>query len=324
MTKSYKDLCWVTNEFKYKDKVLTADMCNTNEENRILFCTTLASVSRGKFVSNNPEVRYKALLKEASPCDETPVGSFDQEVTGTPSRPLEFIGVMLKAKLDKDKVILRLFTESGNILEKEFIFQNFNNLIGRFSYIKSGNDTMYPLDIYTNMRCLLNAGIKYEYIPYNTQEELNSFKAVRVRAPMFVFNHLVTHTALSKEARSERVVDFLSDKYDEELFDFYPEPFNKPFWYPSCISKDEFECLLTEKSFIDVIKYLKDEKKLKKEIYNRALLEFRYKDFMLVAWNNSFTWEHLFLERSATDRYKNWTQEETRLTVKTIKEVLGL
>ena len=58
-----------------------------------------------------------------------------------------------------------------------------------------------------------------------------------------------------------------------------------------------------------------------KEIYQRAMLELRYKEWVMVGtMEDSSTWEHLFLERNATDAYKNWTQEETRLVVKTIKE----
>ena len=40
---------------------------NNNEYNRIKFVTDLASVSRGKDESKNPEKRYNSLLREAAP-----------------------------------------------------------------------------------------------------------------------------------------------------------------------------------------------------------------------------------------------------------------
>ena len=61
----------------------------------------------------------------------------------------------------------------------------------------------------------------------------------------------------------------------------------------------------------------------KKEIYQRAMLELRYKEWVMVGWaNDSNCWEHLFLERSAReDIYKNWTQNETKAVVKAIADL---
>lgn len=61
-----------------------------------------------------------------------------------------------------------------------------------------------------------------------------------------------------------------------------------------------------------------------KEIYQRAMLEFRYKTMEMVGWyNDPKTWKHLFLERMAEpDLWKNWTQEQTKIAVTAIKEVV--
>lgn len=309
MVLTNSNICYVTDEFKYSegDEPLISSMANTCEDNRVLWCTTLAAVSRGLQYSNNPNVRYKALLKEAAP--------FVAGGNGTPSRPLEFVPVVLNCvwRHDIGKVGIKLNKDLVTYLNLE----DFINRICKFGFIENNPNIDNTFIVRTNMRAVINAGIEYNMIPYNTEEELATFKAVRVRAPMFVFNHLVTHTMLSKEARSERVVDFINPRVPNE----YPEPFNSVFWKPEAVTDDMFNRYLTQYSFTQTIEELK-ELGLKKEIYQRAILEWRYKDFVMVGWYNDITWGHLFKERGADADYSNWTQEETKETVKTIKEVI--
>lgn len=309
MIKTCKNICYVTDEFIYDEGSLPlkAHQANTCEDNRVLWCTTLAAVSRGQQYSKNPDVRYKKLLKEAAP-----MVSGGQ---GTPSRPLEFVPVVLNCKINTSMINVVEIKLNNNITDYMSMYK-FMNLLSKFGFVTDGSANG-EFKLHTNIRAILNAGIKYDLIPYNTEEELALFKAVRVRAPMFVFNHLVTHTMLSKEARSERVVDYIQPQLNE----LYPEPFNQPFWKPDAISDDLLDKMINVLSFKETMELLK-ELNYPKEIYQRAILEWRYKDFMMVGWYNELTWMHLFKERGADDDYTNWTQNETKETVKTIKEVV--
>jgi hypothetical protein len=61
-----------------------------------------------------------------------------------------------------------------------------------------------------------------------------------------------------------------------------------------------------------------------KEIYQRAMLEFRYKEMIMTGWfNDPKVWKHLFTERNANqDVWKNWTQEQTSTAVKAIRNIV--
>lgn len=289
----------VTDEIYLKEDgtIIPPSYCNASEDDRVLWCTNLAAISRGKTASANPQARFNLLLKEAAPLEN------DLTNKGTPSRPIEFIGVVLRAYVKGNRV--EIFTEHQSGFENRhvFSFEDFCNRLARFSYVK--RDGEY-LTIYTNMRAILNAGIPYTEVPYNDPNDCKSFKAVRVTCPMFVFNHLITHTAISKESRSERVTDIGQIEY----------------WTPEDILPDVFMDLYQNKSQVEVWNYLRD-KGYPKEIYQRALLEWRFKTFVMVAWDHEFSWQHLFLERSVReDRYTNWTQEETKKVVKAIKTVI--
>lgn len=290
-------LAYDENEQRWID----ASEANSSEDYRVLWCTSLAAISRGKTISKNPTARYNLLKKEAAPI---PSRFQDRQ---TPSRPLEFIPVVLKVRsglvngTSSFNVYSIYLKNTIKVLDREDFF----NYLLRFSYtVNVDADTIM---IYTNMRAVLNAGIPYEEVPYNTKEECQGFKGVMITCPMFVFNHLITHTAFSKESRSERVTDVSDIKY----------------WRPAGITEERLKSMLELESQKDIWESLKAEG-FKKEIYQRALLEWRYKSFVMVAWSNEYTWEHLFLERSANEEiYTNWTQEETKKVVKTIKEVIG-
>lgn len=368
------------------------NQANLNEENRIKFVTDLAAVSRGKHESNNPAKRYEQLLKEAAPndtkyrlrcpaCQSTKIITHYPNVVactecrnnvleehpeysewvivheGTPSRPLEFLPVLLEGQVMTGTPFrVGICTKSGNRLTMHA--EDFMNNITKFGYIVFNEEPheQHAFRVYTNMRACINAGIAYSDVPYNTPEELASFKAVRVKAPMFVFNHLVTHTALSKEARSERVTAlsgtdyWLPDDFRERVYAYMHTVSEEE---STAVTKNHFKLatsLLSEVTYDGMVECLISNHRLKtnsapfipadisqdsvqqffktlgypQEIYQRAMLEFRYKEFILTGWAiNPNTWEHLLLERSALpELWENWTQKETRTIVEAIGKIV--
>lgn len=302
---------YVTDKFvkDEKDYWMYAYEANMSEEHRSKFVSDAAAISRGKFKSNNSKTRFKSLLKEAH--------------GKTPSRPVEFCPVVLHVYFLKNKAHIHTLDQKViSVLDMD----RFSNELAGHSYIEGDI-------LYTNLRALLNAGIPYDKIPYATQEEVNEyygpFKAVRVSAPMFVFNHLVTHTMLSKEARSERYVEmdnsdyWLPSDFEERLEslakDKYPHLFSNEDWDIYSIKK----FLLDVASQKEVMGFFKSLG-YKREVYQRAMLEFRYKTFIMVGWSNDpKRWEHLINQREA-GKTKSHTQLETRKTVEAIAKVIGI
>lgn len=300
---------------------------NLDANTRVKFVTDLAAISRGKDSSNNPLKRFNSLLKEAAPYD----GSKD----GSPSRPLEFAGVILDYVFINN--IYRVM-----LCDKRYDFDIafFNNNLGRYAYITNDGELTSPHGkIFTNIRACINAGIKYDDIPYMSKEDTSlydNFKALKIKVPMFVFNHLITHTALSKEARSERMVSLDTCDYwlPDDFTDRVLNSDVKSDIDVSCRNnllvlvetgnkKDIVNYLLHGPSQAEVQKFFKDLG-YQKEIYQRAMLEFRYKEMLMVGWvNDPNSWMHLFLERNAMkEDWKNWTQSQTEEAVSAMKELL--
>ena len=310
---------------------------NSSNENRIKFVTDLASISRGKTESNNPEVRFKQLLEEAAPNGfnagiNPSTGGISVTYHKHASRPLEFCPVILPydqlVELAKDSAYLPVDEEFDTAL---------HNLVLKFSFLTYNGNVKY---VQTNLRALLNIGIPLDKIPYNSKEDfigdagLPIFRAFKIKAPMFVFNQMMTHTQFSKEARSERVTKLDSSNY----------------WLPSDLAEraqtkldnpDPFKQNL--KTIIEVLANGDKEESLrmlltvvsqseaqevfqalgyKREIYQRAMLEFRYKEWLMVGYVNPVAWPHFFLERNAMpDIYKNWTQPEAAATATAMLKV---
>ena len=330
----YNDsISYVTDEVS---TVPTAE-ANLNEANRIKFVTDLAAVSRGKDSSSNPAIRYKALLKEAAPTNPiTQPTLFDKQVK-SPSRPLEFLPIILGYKTIDD--IIRVSKIDGTPLDAqngvhlEIYLSEFNNSLGKYSFLKDGC-------IYTNMRACLNTGISYNSIPYATPKDLvlyKNFKAIRAKIPMFVFNHFVTHTALSKETLSDRVT-LQSGEY------WLPEDFkqridnklkNVKEVDTNIINLDAISLAMDDKDeLLDVLLTL-DQKSIQKlfkslnykpEIYQRVMLEFRYKTTVATGWyNDPHTWKHFLIEREAYPGiHKSWVQPETKQFALAIKQLFGV
>jgi hypothetical protein len=296
---------------------------NFSEEMRIKFVTDMAAVSRGKFESNNAFKRYDKLLKEAAPTRyrQDVIRTYNKEdipLSNTPSRPLEFIPVVLNLELDGSCVNLQLLNRWYTIPLGVFI-----NRIGRYSFIDDGR-------LYTNLRCLLNAGIEYNQIPYNDFKEVFPFKAFRAKIPMFVWSQFMTHTQISKESQSDRVA--------EESDYWLPYDFNSRLidrrQTIRLLFQEELEIFLeSHEAAIDLLlnhlsqmecQDLFEQLGYNREIYSRAPYYFKYKEVVFAAWsNNSDTFQHFLLERNAyPELHKNWTQKETAEFASGLRQIL--
>ena len=340
-------ISYVTDELS----IVPTNESNLNEENRIKYVTDLAAVSRGKSESANPPKRYKALLKEASPTDEQ-IKAFNGDgkmKNGSPSRPFEFLPIVVDLLISEYSLWDTNYDYSKDPIHVFNNFAELSNGILQHSYIELVDGDSDLVRVYTNMRCLINAGVKYENVPYNTQEELKHFRALKANIPMFVWGQVPnTHCALSKEAQSDRVT--ANDNY------WLPSDFrNRVFKHVEDIttqlnnnglngqdkllavaSKAEYSLLLQPSSRDGVVHLLLNKwsqttvqgmfKELgyPREIYSRAIYYFKYKEVVFTGWNNNpKVWEHLFVERNAKpDVWDNWTQNETKQLVTAIKEVI--
>lgn len=310
------------------------NLSNYHEKNRAEFVTDLAAISRGKTESVSYQGRYGSLLKEAAPRLNSDGTLSDK----TPSRPLEFLPVVIDFQFDKEYSDFNLKLKFRWI---DMHYDEFITKIARYSYIDFITKTLY-----TNMRCLLNAGIDYEDIPYNTKEEISNFKAFRVKVPMFVWSQIMTHTQLSKESQSDRVStqddywlpEDLNERLQNATKDTLYDPTkevtpNDPTNPISNVNTFILARLYREKTPKDVMNYILDNipqneiqiilKGLgyKKEIYQRAPYYFKYKEMVITGWaNDPNGFHHFLLERNAyKDTYKNWTQKETEEFSKALK-----
>lgn len=342
---------------------------NTNEDNRVKWVTDLAAVSRGKDESANPPKRYQALMKEAAP------NYCKNGCEGKPSRPFEFLPVAIKIGMDGS---MYKFEEPNDSFYKLSQHELLANVIPFGTCIGKPENGLYKF--YTNMRALVSAGIPYELIPYNDPEIIKNgkFFAIKLNTPMFSWAQLVTHTQISTESRSGRVVDEEEYWFPDDIEDRIVEAHNKN--KVKIIDKSTLENTLLENysdmkdkfnnqisikdlqamrddlydslikddnalyipadlfgppsfninfgKFLNMyytplkIQKLFKELGYKREIYGRALYYMKYKLFVMTAWGiNDKAWNHFFLERNATDQWKNWTQPETAEIVKKIKEL---
>lgn len=312
-----------------KDADVDIRKANSSEEYRVKICTQLAAISTGKNESSNPEKRFNALKKE---------GAYN-----TSSRPLEFIPVVLDMYINhcdcEDEVYgFNIVLKDGYVYN--MLGQHYLNNIAKFSHVKcvghDGVNEKYKL--YTNMRCLLNAGIDYKNIPYNTPEEVEDFYAFKMKVPMFVFNHVITHTQLSKVTKSDRVtanstkcIWFPNDLYERcrtykcELSYKKSVKSHIDLLLDILDAKEDFELItniIQEEYPQDTYRTLLKELGYKREVYQRAVLEMRYKEFSISGWNNKTGWQNFLAERGAKDDWKNWVQEETKIVAEKVKELI--
>ena len=281
-------------------EILPATYANSSEGARISWTTELAAISRGKDKSANPPKRYEALKSEAE--------------GGKPSRPFEFLPVSFPAgygdkfEIEDELEIMRMMS---------------------YSHIDK-NDI-----VYTNMRALINSGAKYSSIPFS--EEIRHFAAFRIKAPMFVWAQIVTHTKLSTESQSDRVAEeqsywLPSDLGDRLSVDTVENRDMVNRYTMDYISEDgKFSIKDFSKWMLDHAPQNKVQEFLKKlgyprEIYSRAPYYFKMKEFVITGWtNNDDSWPHFLRERNAymdDGGPKNWTQPETQLYAAAIRTLL--
>ena len=272
----------------------------------------------------------------------------------SPSRPFEFLPIVLGYRVVNNMV--RITTTKGDRLPNSCVYlemslHEFNNKLGKYSYLINHYSTEYTNLLYTNMRAVINSGIPYKCIPYADADDMkyySTFIALRAKLPMFIWAQVPnTHTAISKEAQSDRVVTIDEYWLPEDLRDKvykYKEKIVKDDiyvceWVQYTIdnilntnSKDEIidilvngrrddEFTLTQGEIQDFLKTIGYDK----EIYSRAMYYFKYKEVVMTGWDvDPAVWEHLLLERSYyKDVHKNWTQDETRKVVKTIGDIIS-
>jgi len=197
---------WVTDEVSE----IPVEKANLNEENRMKWVTDLAATAYKKLESKNPEKRYKHLLKEAAP------DSCEEGCDKSPSRPLEMLPVVLKVN-NATREILNTKGKNQVIIEK----QKWDDYIKAFSYFDWKTANGDEVTVYTNMRACIKAGIPYDLIPYNTEEEIlkGKFFAIRSYTPMFVWAQDKTHCRISSVSSSGRYV--IEDEYwmPDDIFD---------------------------------------------------------------------------------------------------------
>lgn len=297
------------------DFTYDAERANSSEESRIAFAANLASISRGQDESSNPEARYKHLLKEAA--------------MGTSSRPIEFIPVLFEFEVYGNRAILHLKDNK----QANMPLDKFMNTIVKFGFIENMDRGMFLCK--ANLRAMLKADIPYEDVPYN--DVCKGFRVFKMQIPMFVFNHVVTHTMLSKESRSDRVVRLNKGNYwvpediverirntdIEERRAVLLESGVKKAYYKL---RDTLDATKHYNSFIlamlsiptaDLMGLL-EALKYPREIFQRAVLEMRYKETILAAWEHEFTWLNFLRERGGSEDWKNWVQKETQQAALTL------
>ena len=307
MTEKVFNKGYVTDEIP--SGILPED-ANDSEENRQKYITSIAAVCYGKKESKNPEKRYKMLLKEAAPnfCNE----KCHKKIA---SRVFEFLPVVLDVKIDGNLWVI--YGNKNKVIDV-FMFEDFSNKILHFSYIKKEKDNNYKL--FTNMRCLINAGIEYEDVPYNKEynkKYMKLFRVLKIKAPHFVFDQIYTHTQLSKISLSRRYVELKETEYwlPEDFCERLRQAGKTTLLNKTRCNENLLVIELLKMSVIDVLSLFK-ELKYKKEIYNRWSYGFEYKEWFMGAWDipvTSYTWEHFILQRNGRPEvYKDHTQYETQ------------
>ena len=286
-----------------------AEKANSSEENRIFFVSKTSSVSRSKDESSNPEARYKHLLKEGA--------------MHTASRCLEFVPVYINFEIFGNRVVLHLKDNR----QYNMALDRFLNTITKFGFIEQMDRNMYLCK--TNLRAMLKAGIPYDYVPYNAV--CKGFRVFKMQIPMFVFNHVVTHTMISKESRSDRVVRLDKGNYwvpenlVERIYNTDIEE-RRPILLANSVKqayyklKETLEATRHYNSFILTLLQIPTNDLMAllevlgypREIFQRAVLEMRYKETILAAWEDDNTWLNFLRERGGSDDWKNWVQKETQ------------
>jgi hypothetical protein len=278
-------------------KLIDSSEFNASEEGR-LKAVQLAKICYGKCgtESKNPHKLWDKLAKE-----------------GTKSNPYS-----------RSFELVPVVYDSEDLLSRQDDFYNLCDFgeLTRFEYCK---ENIY----YTNYRALVNGGVGTNNIPYNTADEVKDFKVVIAKLPMFIINHLKTHTTLTSIMNSAR---YMSSKdfnywlptdlkgrlkaYFENSDSYALQDIALIKLFDSYTDDTTVDLLLDEVSpnrFEEIFKALG----YPKEIYQRQMAGFRYGEIVLAGWKNDpLVWDHMIELRSGTH-----TQKETREFIDGLVEV---
>ena len=317
---------------------------NKSEVYRINFISKISSICGAEDKSLNPENMYKYLLKEGA--------------MGTAPRRLELCPVYFNFEIhtsadgsgDRAKLYLK------DNLEYDMDLCRFLNTIAKFGIVEKMDRGLYLCK--TNLRALVNAKIPYEQIPYN--EVCTGFRVFKLKVPMFVFNHLVTHTQLSKETRSDRVTlqdeteYWLPEDFIERILSFDVEKYlvsdgshygvgelmeelqggmasirSGELSKKGFTSRQQYNMLV--RTLLDrdmcTVRFMFKILGYPKEIWQRAMLEFRYKECVFGGYTDQHGWYNLLAERGglpSSNTTKNWTQKETAMVAKALNQFMRL
>lgn len=328
------------------------DINNKCLENMDTFGTNVFDALYTIVKFSNDDKRYGSL-------DDTIIDNIDQDLykedmkcyqKGSASRPLEFVQVVIPyIRINNDEIMLiSNRTNDGSYFGIIMNYEIYNNYIGKYSTMLKTDGFEVPMYvntdgyILTNLRTLINARIPECLIPYDdiihSDFDKNipncKFIAMRMNIPMFVFNHFITHTQLSKETRSERVVTLVRGNYwlpediverintynleDSAAYSGVKTVIGRLKGKLNMLDKEHvtnpyntFVMELLNQPAIDMMEAL-DELGYPKEIYQRSMLEFRYKDTIMAGWVDDNTWMNFLRERGGVESYKNWVQDETK------------
>jgi len=197
--------------------------------------------------------------------------------------------------------------------------------------------------LWTNLRALVNAGIDYDLIPYNSEISkmlLKTYFIAKLTVPYFSFAQLRTHGQLSQVAVSERYAVENEVWLPDDLIDRIKTTDVKlraSKWIKDLVTKssndntDEVEILLDLREILvndltipEVKSFLK-ELGYHKEIYNRWYNHMKFKSFIIGGYlHDPYQWGHFLLERNAFPELGigSGTQEVTAKAVRKLRDLI--
>lgn len=262
-----------------------------------------------------------------------------QDYNKKASRPLEFLPVVLYIMKTEEGYKIELNNAILVVSLKDFIklckFGYLEEIIGIEDYYRLytnfRNVYNYLRDVYLTHSNVVIANL----VPYNSPEDLQNFRAIKLRTGMYNWAQLVTHTQISTESQSDRVSEeknyWLPDDLDERIYNVDLDTIKDDkikqeirLLQVERIPSDEFEEKMlnqwSQNLTQSILKYLG----YKREIWSRAPYYFKYKEFVMTGWvNDPSVWNHLLLEREAYPNiHKSWVQPETVKIVDAIRQVI--
>lgn len=279
--------------------LISSSTFNSSKEDRIKAVTDISSITLGRLGQIYKDEDINNLQEYTGCIGKRRLNLYNKllkESNNRPSTPFEFIPVKIEYVL-----LTKLIRIANNIHDLSRLTLFIINKIFKYSYLVESNG----LFILTNLRCLLNANIKEEDIPFNTPEEIEGFKVVIGKIPKTTFDHLVVHRELGRIAESSR-----NKKYLNEVEFYYPEYYPNSYKFFRC--RKDFEYLEELKGNINMYDWLKAEDATK-ELSCRRLMLCAFHGWL----QNENSWQNLF-----NLRINPKAQSITQQVVTNIKQVI--